>query len=110
MRKRRRQALLVHEALVEPAVLAEEEALVGRVDDDRVVGEPFRVEAVEQPADVLVDRCHAAQVILHVELVRPAAQLVAFQLRRELASRSGLFMFSPTFMLRPPTASSAVPS
>ena len=32
------QRLLVHEPLVVPAVVAEEEALVGRVDDDRVVG------------------------------------------------------------------------
>ncbi len=33
-------AILVHEALVEPAVLAKEEPLVGRIDDDGVVRRP----------------------------------------------------------------------
>lgn len=38
-KQRRAQALFVHEALVVPAVIAEEEALIGVVDDDGVVGE-----------------------------------------------------------------------
>ena len=54
--QRRAQRLLEDPPLVEPAVLAEVEALVGRVDHDRVLGQPGFVEVLQQPADALVDR------------------------------------------------------
>ena len=73
--ERHAQRLLVHEALVVPAVVAEKEPLVGGVDDDGVVGDPLGVEVVQQPPDALVDRVHAAQVVLDVALVEPALAL-----------------------------------
>ena len=53
--QRHAQRLLVHEALVIPAVVAEKEALVGGIDDDGVVGQSFLLEIVEQTADVVID-------------------------------------------------------
>ena len=47
--KRHPDRLLVHEPLVEQAVVAEEESLVARVDDDRVSGEPGLVEDTRAP-------------------------------------------------------------
>ena len=84
------QGFLVHQALVEPAVIAEEEALVGGVDDDGVVGQAFGVEVIEQPADVVVDALDAAQVVLDVDLVGPLAQGVALEVGREVALEVGL--------------------
>ena len=40
------------------------------------------VEAVDEPADVLVHRGDAAQVVLHVALVLPDAQLLVGRARR----------------------------
>ena len=77
--ERHPQRFLIHEALVEPVVVAEVEALVGGVDDDGVVGESLAVEEVEQPADVVVHRGDAAQVVLDVALIFPFLQRVAGQ-------------------------------
>ena len=63
------EGLLVHEALVVPAVLAEEEALVRGVDDQRVLGQALGVQPVQQPAHALVDGSDGAQVALEVALV-----------------------------------------
>ncbi|MCU1538462.1 MAG: hypothetical protein JWP82_2813, partial [Humibacillus sp.] len=68
--------LLVHEPLVEPAVVAEEEALVGGVDDHRVVELPEALEPLSQASDVVVDRGDAGEVVLHVALVLPQRLLV----------------------------------
>src|SRR3972149_6472933 len=45
------QALFVHEALVVEAVVAEEEPLVGRVDDDRVALEAASLQEVGQASE-----------------------------------------------------------
>lgn len=70
------EALLVHEALVEPAVLAQEEALVRRVHDDGVLGEALLVQPVQHAADVVVDALDGAQVALHVALELPLGELL----------------------------------
>ena len=74
-KQRHAQRLLVHEALVVPAVVAEEEALVGGVDHDGVFGQALLIEPAQQAADVVVDTGDDAQVVLDVALVGPAAQL-----------------------------------
>ena len=51
--------------------------LVGRVDDDRVLGQAALVEVIEQAADVLIHGRHATQVILDVPLVLPMGQFLA---------------------------------
>ena len=61
-------------------MFAQVKALVGGIDDDRVLGQPFVVEELEQPADAFVDGLDAAQVIVHVALVFPAHQVLALEL------------------------------
>jgi hypothetical protein len=78
--ERHPQRLLVHEPLVEPAVLAEVEALVGRVDRDRVVEPAALVQEVGERLHALVHRGDAAQVVLHVALVLPQGALRVAQL------------------------------
>ena len=71
--------LLVHEALVEEAVVAEEEPLVARVHDDRVLGEARLLEVREHLADAVVHRLDGRQVVLHVALVLPSPEGFARQ-------------------------------
>ena len=52
------QAFFVHPALVEPAVFAEPEALVGAVDNHGVIGEPVVVEILQQSADIFIYCLH----------------------------------------------------
>ena len=66
------QAGLIHEALVVEAQVAEIPAVVGRVDDDGVLGQSGPVEVIQDLADAVVHALHAGQVVLHVALVFPA--------------------------------------
>ena len=104
--ERHPQRLLVHEPLVEQAVVAEEEALVAGVDDDRVLREAGCVEVVEHAADAVVDRLHRRQVVLHVALVLPAHQRLAGQRDRLAVARRS----SPCRASSPATSSSAAPA
>jgi len=74
--QRRALALLVHETLVEPPVLAQEKALVGGVDDDRVVQLADLFQIIQQTPDILIDALDDGAVVLHVLLVFPARQLL----------------------------------
>ena len=78
--------LLVHEPLVEPAVVAEEEALVRPVEEHGVVEVAAVAQPPHEPADVVVDGGHAGEVVLHVALVLPQRLVLA---RKPL--RDGLF-------------------
>ena len=75
--ERRAERLLVHPALVVPPVLAEVEALVGRVHDHGVVGETGFIQPVEDPSQIVVDRCDGPEVVLDVSLVLPPREVVA---------------------------------
>ena len=77
--ERHAQRFLVHEALVEHAVVAEEESLVARVDHDGVLREALPIEEVEQAPDVVVHRLDGRQVVLHVALILPAGERLAGQ-------------------------------
>ena len=79
--ERRADGLLEDPALIEPAMLAEVEALVGRVDDDGVREQALLLEVLQDAADVVVDRLHAAEVIVHVALVAPLDQVATLGLR-----------------------------
>ena len=68
---RHAERFFVHKSLVEPAVFAEIEALVGGVDDDGVFVESCALEVVEDFANAFVDACHAAHIVLEVALVFP---------------------------------------
>ena len=61
--------LLVHEALVKPAVLAHVEALVAEVEDDGRVPESLLLEVVDDTSDAFVDRVDHLGVVAHVSLV-----------------------------------------
>jgi hypothetical protein len=60
---------LVHQPLVEHAVIAEKEAVVGCVDDERVLAETFAVEEIEHAPNILVDSHEHAIIILDEEIV-----------------------------------------
>ncbi len=65
------ERFLVHEALVEPAMLAEIEALVRSIDDDRILAQPALLQIIEQLADAFVDRGDGRQILLQVTLIFP---------------------------------------
>lgn len=69
------EGFFVHPSFVEPAFFAEEEALVGAVDDEGVVGEVGVVEVVEEAADVAIDASDDAEVVGDVALIFPAKDL-----------------------------------
>ncbi len=68
--------LLVHESLVEPAVIAEKEAVVRGVDDDGVLGEIVPVEPIKQTPDVVIHRGDHAQVVFDEPLIFPLLDLL----------------------------------
>ena len=57
-------------------MLAQEKALVGGVDDDRVVQFADLFQIIQQTPDILVDALDDGAVVLHVLLVFPARQLL----------------------------------
>ena len=73
--QRHAQRRLVHKALVVPAVLAHEVAVVGGVDDERIVGQPALVQIVEHAAQVFIHAGRRAIVVLHESLVDPPLAL-----------------------------------
>ena len=78
--QRRAQRLLEDPALVEPAVLAEVEALVGRRRRRWCSSaSPSSSRYFEQPADALVHRLDAAEVVVHVAVVLPADEVLALR-------------------------------
>ena len=83
--QRHARAFLVHPALVEEAVLTDEESLVGTVDDDGVLLESVGLEPIEHATDVVVDRLRGVDVILGVALVGRLAQGLAGESGRHLA-------------------------
>ena len=52
--ERHAKRLLVHHALVEKAMLAEEITLVGDIDYDRILGQPLFVKETQQAADIVM--------------------------------------------------------
>ncbi len=69
--ERRAQGFFKDPALVEPAVLAEVEALIAAENDHGVVCEAVFVEVVEHSAHVFIHGLHAGEVVVHVALVAP---------------------------------------
>ena len=76
------QRLFKNPALVEPAMLAQKKALVGRQHHERVFRQPLAVEKVEHPADVLIDRFHASEVVMQIAVVPPPHEVAPRRLRR----------------------------
>ncbi len=62
-------------------MLTEEKALIGAVNDNRVLLQSGLVQVVKNASDVVINSGNAAQVILDVALVFPAHQLFAAQIR-----------------------------
>ncbi len=72
--ERHSQRFFVHEPFVEPVVIAQEKALVRRVDHDRIVSEAVLIEVFEHASHIVVDRSNACQIVAHVSLVLPLLQ------------------------------------
>ena len=62
------ERFLVHEALVEPAVFAHVESLVGSVDHEGVVEQALFFEVVEQTAYVVIERFDNFGIVAHITL------------------------------------------
>ena len=90
------QRLLVHEALVEPAVLAHVEALVGGVYNHCVVGESVLVEIVEHTAHALVNTCYYGHIVADVNLILPVVEVLALELRLEQTTVAREVVASPS--------------
>src|SRR5688500_17788378 len=60
-------------------MLAKEESLVARVDDDRIGAQSRGIKEVKEPSDVVVHGRDATKVILDVALVFPPQKSVAGQ-------------------------------
>ena len=67
--ERHAKRLLVHHALVEKAMLAEEITLVGDIDYDRILGQPLFIEETQQAADIVIDGRSATQVVANQLLI-----------------------------------------
>lgn len=70
------EGFLIHEALVEPAMLAHVEALVGGVDDQRVIQQIVLLQIIEHDTDVPIHGMDHPKVIVHITLVFPLGQLL----------------------------------
>ena len=105
--QRHPERLLVHEPLVVEAVLAEEAALVGGVDHDRLAGQSCSVEVIEQSADVVIHRGNAAEVGLDESLVLHLGAGLAAQVP---GLRGELGMLKTDLLLSLPQGDAARPS
>ena len=65
-------AFLIHEAFIEPTVLAEEESLVGSVDNDCIIQLANLFKIVQKAADIFVYRQYGSQIVAHILLILPA--------------------------------------
>ena len=73
-------------------MLAEEETLIGRVDDDRILREAGVIEILQQSAHVIVESLHAAEIIVHEAVVLPGGQ---FFTGKSLRASGGLRLRGP---------------
>ena len=78
--QRRARGFLENPAFVEPAVFAEEEALVGGVDDDGVGGQAGVVEVLQEAPDAVIQAFDAAEVVVHEAVVFPFGERAAGEL------------------------------
>ena len=79
--QRRAQRFFVHPTLVVPAVIAEEEALVGRIDNDRVVLEFLLAQETPDLAHTVVQCSHTPQIVFDVALIVPSRKRLALQIQ-----------------------------
>ena len=69
-KERHPQGLFEHPPLIDMVMLAKKHTLVTRINNNRIFGEVVLIEIIKQPAHVIVDRCHATQIILKIALIR----------------------------------------
>ena len=61
-------------------MLPQKKPLIGGQHHDGVFGDPLAIELVEDPADILVERLHTAEVVVHVAVVAPADERIPLRL------------------------------
>ena len=98
--QRRAERLLIHEALVEPSVLAHVEPLVGGVDNHRVVEHVVVLEILDDAPHIAVDGVDHAHVVVHVALVFPLGKLLAGKVLLLEFSDDGVVVGVPLGALR----------
>ena len=90
------ERLFVHEALVEPSVLAHIEALVRGVYNHRVLQQTLLLEVVEHDAYIAVYRGNDTQVVAHVLLEFPFGQLFAREVTSLEVGNHGIVVAVPS--------------
>ena len=68
---RHAEGLFVHEAFVEPSMLAQIEALVGGVDNYCVLVQSGTFQVVQNLSYTFVHACHNTHIVLQIALVFP---------------------------------------
>lgn len=71
------QGGLIHEPFVVHTIVAEEEAIVRRVDDDGIVGEALSFQPFHEATDVVIHALNAGEIVLHVALIFPRIEVCA---------------------------------
>jgi len=77
-------------------VLTHVEALVGGVDNHRIVGESVLVEIVEHTAHALVNTCYHRHIVADVHLILPVVEVLALELRLEQTTVAREVVASPS--------------
>ena len=72
--------LLVHETLVEPAVLAHVEALVGGIYDEGVPVQSGLPEIVQDPSHIVIKALQHLGIVPHISLELELGQVLAFRI------------------------------
>ena len=97
--KGRAERLFVHEAFVEPPVLAHVEALVAGIDNHRIFHQTGGFQIVEQAPHLLVDTVDDAHVVADVALVLPPEKGIAREVLRQHLLVAGIVVGLPNLPL-----------
>ena len=74
------ERLLVHKALVKPAVLTHIETLVRGVNHQRVILQAIRLQIIQHAANVVINRLYNLCVVTHIALELPLCKVVALRI------------------------------
>ena len=74
------ERFLIHKPLVEPAMFAYVEALVGGIHHESIVDESALLEIVEHATHVIVEAFHHLHIVAHIALEFPFSQFATFEI------------------------------
>ena len=72
--------LFVHEALVEPTVLAHIEALIRSINHERIIIQSFFFQIIQHTPHIVVQRLHGFHIVAYVTLELPVGEFLALRI------------------------------